>query len=594
MSRYFYFASFLAALLAAPLCLAQSTSSAAAQASTYGSITGRVEADDGPLSFASVTVFSAGARGRGNAPRTVIADAEGNFKLNGLRSIAWSLMANVPGYVPAPGPPGSENAPSPQFHQIGENVIIRMIKGGVIAGRVVNSAGEAVVAIRVEAQMVRDAIGRPVSSAPVGGDFQTDDRGVYRIYGLQSGAYVVAAGVSANGPAMFRARPYEGNAPIYHPASTRETAAEISVATGGETQNVEIQYRSEPGHIISGTIAGRAGAEAMQGFTSVTLTYSSTGAEFNRAFVINRGPRNAGGRDGGGFAFYGVPNGQYELIAHRESPDGEASASAPRSVSVNGKNVAGVELTMTPLASVTARVQIDAAGKCEASQRPALEAQVFSLRESDANSQKPNRFGPRPATANRTGEIVFRNLSAGHYRFAADLLDQGLYLRAITAPPAIAVKTPARTAAKSMSIDVGRSGLSIRSGERLTSVSLLLAEGAASIRGRVKANEGFILPTYLSVHLIPVEPDRAEDLLTYAETKTEEEGKFRLRNLRPGKYWVLPVPTAMTAERPLSWSSTDRLKLRKEAERVNQLLELSPCQQVVDYELPYRTVANPQ
>lgn len=550
----------------------------------YGAISGRVEADDGPLSFASVTISPAGPRVRGAAPRTVVTDAEGNFKLNGLRPIAWSVSANVPGYVPAPG--ANDGLPQ-RYHQVGETVNVRMIKGGVITGRVLNAAGEPVVAIKVSAQMIRDPLGKAVVSASSSGDFQTDDRGAYRIYGLASGVYVVSAGASSNGPAGFRARPYEGNAPIFHPASARETAADVSVASGSETQNIDIQYRSIPGHGISGTISNKS-AEAAQGFASVTLAYASSGAEFNRAFVIARGARGAGAGAGGGFSFQGVPDGQYQLTAYWETQNGDASASAPRLVTVSGRDVGGVELTLTPLASVTARVQIEPGRKCDNSRPLVLEAQVFDLLAGEATEQKPNRFGPRPAAPNRAGEMVFRDLSAGRYRIVPNLLDPRLYLHSITSPTTVAAKAPARAAAKPASTDLTRSGLTIKSGERLAGVAISLADGAASIRGRVKPVGETPLPTYLTVQLAPVEPERAEDVLQYAESRTIGTPEFSFGNLAPGKYWILTHPTNPNSTAPTAWNPADRLKLRKDAERQNQTIELSPCQQKVDIEAQYR------
>jgi hypothetical protein len=80
----------------------------------------------------------------------------------------------------------------------------------------------------------------------------TDDRGIYRIYGLLPGAYLVSAGGGGNFYALFN--PYEHDVPTYAPSSTRDNASEISVTSGEET-NVDIRYRGEPGYTISGTTA---------------------------------------------------------------------------------------------------------------------------------------------------------------------------------------------------------------------------------------------------------------------------------------------------------------------------------------------------
>ncbi|MBI3874578.1 MAG: carboxypeptidase regulatory-like domain-containing protein, partial [Verrucomicrobia bacterium] len=129
----------------------------------YGALTGRVLGEDGPVPYASVSVVPAGDAGRGNIGKTVTADVEGNFKLDGLRALAWQVTASAPGYVTNDlDLTMPEAAPQP-YHRIGDQVTLQLMKGGVITGRVLSAANEPLVAVRVSAQMVRDAAGRPAT-----------------------------------------------------------------------------------------------------------------------------------------------------------------------------------------------------------------------------------------------------------------------------------------------------------------------------------------------------------------------------------------------------------------------------------------------
>src|SRR5205807_1489725 len=65
--------------------------------------------------------------------------------------------------------------------------------GGVINGTVTDSDKQPVVAVRVRALMIRDANGE-LTNGSVATERLTDDRGIYRLYGLTSGSYVVSAG----------------------------------------------------------------------------------------------------------------------------------------------------------------------------------------------------------------------------------------------------------------------------------------------------------------------------------------------------------------------------------------------------------------
>src|SRR5258708_20302274 len=84
-------------------------------------------------------------------------------------------------------------------------------------------------------------------------DRATDDRGYYRLYGLQPGTYIVSAGGATQFGGAFGNSVYANDAPTFAPASTRDTAVEIVVSSGQEA-TADIRYRGEPGHSISGRV----------------------------------------------------------------------------------------------------------------------------------------------------------------------------------------------------------------------------------------------------------------------------------------------------------------------------------------------------
>ena len=73
------------------------------------------------------------------------------------------------------------------------HVTLTMIRGGVITGRVTNAQDEPLIAMQISAVRVREAAGHPVTNQMTGLAHMTDDRGVYRFYGLTPGTYVVMA-----------------------------------------------------------------------------------------------------------------------------------------------------------------------------------------------------------------------------------------------------------------------------------------------------------------------------------------------------------------------------------------------------------------
>ncbi|HXM34575.1 MAG TPA: carboxypeptidase-like regulatory domain-containing protein, partial [Pyrinomonadaceae bacterium] len=232
------------AMLAAYICLvvqAQQPSPAdeKAEDTKTGAITGTVVNENGqPLAGAAVFVSAVNSAGQG---RTTTTDSEGNFQVKGLDRAFYRVGASIPAYVSPPRDP-DDSQPS-TYYRLGDSLRLVQIKGGVITGMVINSSAEPVVKVNVRASMIRDANGQPPKFGIAQfGERTTDDRGVYRIYGLAPGTYVVSAGGSGTRASSFSINAYDTDAPTYAPASSRDTAAEITVRAGDETSSVDIRY----------------------------------------------------------------------------------------------------------------------------------------------------------------------------------------------------------------------------------------------------------------------------------------------------------------------------------------------------------------
>jgi hypothetical protein len=455
-----------------------------------------------------------------------------------------------------------------------------MIKGGAITGRVTNAMGEPLISVQVNPMMTRDAEGNPVRGG--GRSRFTDDRGVYRIYGLAPGTYVVFTRNTFSSPYPS---PYDLDAPTFHPSSTRETATEVTV-TSGEVSGVDIRYRGETGHVISGTVTGGGGSPPLYGSVSVTLTNAAGGAYF--------GVSNAVRRDDGttGFAIYGVPDGAYEIVARRGGYGNEEPfASTPRPVVVRGADVGGVELKLLPFGSIAGKFTLEAApAVCETKRKWSLEEALLALRfeaKPAGSSSAVSRSFVNGLT--EKGEFTVYNLEANRYFLEPRLPNENWYVKAITATSTTSSPAGARAAAtrNSSPADVGRSGIALKAGEKIAGVTVTVADGAAAVSGKVSpAKEGSRLPARLRVHLVPAEAGAAGDVLRYAEAFARSDGSFSLSNIAPGKYWLVAraAPDDEPSDGlppPAAWDAVERAKLRKEAEAMKVEIELKPCQRVM-------------
>jgi hypothetical protein len=242
------------------------------------------------------------------------------------------------------------------LYRPGDSVSLTLIKGGVISGLVTDTNGEPVVHVNIRAFRVRDAERNKLRAAGVSQPKMTDDRGYYRIYGLLPGSYIVAAG--GEGQYFGMLNPFANDAPTFAPASTRDSAAEIIVRSDQEAE-VNIRYRGEPGHTVSGKITGAP--TPLSDNTSIRL--SDIESRVTIANVPALGEDRA-------FQLSGVSDGEYEIAAlGSNTANIDMLASLPRRVTVKGSDVTGLELFLAPMASISGRVVFEADPKLNCGRR---------------------------------------------------------------------------------------------------------------------------------------------------------------------------------------------------------------------------------
>ncbi len=581
---------FLVSLLLTP-CAARGQAAGADKrrvGSSRGAITGRVAGEDGrPLAEAVVQVFKAYARVPG-PPLATNTDGDGKFRVSDLEPGLYTVMVMLPGFVnsqEAQAGAGDEA----RYYRPGDNVSVTLAKGGVITGTVRDQGGEPIVAISVRAVRVRDEAGRAsVATTRFQGfvpERLTDDRGVYRIYGLPPGTYIVTAG---GGQRLFGAfNAYLGAVPTYFPSSTRDTASEINVRGGEEVSGVDIRFRDERGHAVSGIVAGSMADTNRFGVSVVLKRIGSSETEW--AAFPNQELKQS-------FSFEGVADGEYELTAQQWGGGERTSLSSiPRRVTVRGADITGLTLTLAPLASIDGRVQLDPAPPTPCA-KPARGVTVLETAIKAPRDEKPGAKEPPSlpfsfasgATPNERGEFSIRNLLEGSYRLTVRLPADWWYTRSLVLPGA-AQPQPGATTPKPAAATASGS-VTLKMGQTLAGVAVQIAQDGGSVSGRVRAAaEGVALPANLKVYLVPTERERAEDALRYAEVSPGDDGAFSLTNLAPGRYKLLPraVSEDETARaRPLAWDAQGRARLRRDAEAAT-ILELKPCQRVNDYVLSY-------
>jgi hypothetical protein len=530
-----------------------------------GTIDGQVVNESGqPLAGAAVFVRVL----NGMSARSTTTDDDGHFKVKGLAAGLYIVSANSPAYTTLPaGPDG------PTYYRIGDSARVELVRGGVITGTVTNATGEPVIAVRVRATLIRDAKEQPPRAIFFGAEQPTDDRGIYRIYGLQPGTYIVSAGATSFATSFY---PFGSDVPTFAPSSTRDTAAEVSVRSG-EDSAIDIRYRGEPGHSISGSVK-----VAGTGNASISLMKPDSATLIANVLQFPGAP---------GFLMSGLSDGDYDLVAS-ETFVAPASVfpviaySEPKRIRIKGADVTGIELVPRPFGLINGKLVLQPlkVPECEGKHPPLLAETLVRFRRSEKDAEKDpltQRMITGTTSPDATGVFVLRNLAQGRYQFETTFYARYWYLQSITMNTA---------GAKALKMDAAANWTLLRHGEQLSNLSITLAEGASSLHGVVPVAEGTALPESMVVYLVPNDLDKVDDVLRYFVTDIAADGKFTFNNLPPGRYLALTqtnvdaqIATPVKLRQPEA--ATARVKLRRTAETKKAEIDLKPCQNRSDYKL---------
>jgi protocatechuate 3,4-dioxygenase beta subunit len=407
------------------------------------------------------------------------------------------------------------------------NIDFTLARGGVITGRITDGDGRPIIAERINLTMA-DANGRP---QPFNGGnrfgYETDDRGVYRIYGLPAGNYLVSAG-GGDRPGVSRRIRY----PLtYYPDAVEQAQAQtVVVETGAVAENIDIRLGAPlKAYAASGRVVD---AESGQPVSGVSV---NVGRE--------RGPGPAGASSGvsnakGEFRVTGLTPGRYSASLRSSGfPGGGAETSGdfysdPVSFEISGDNVTGVEVKVHRGASIAGVVAV------EGPNDPSVAARLSQLMISASS-----RGGPPQQPQGQAQGQAGRGGMGGRQNFA-QIGPNGAFRIGGIAPGRV------RLSVNGLGGGFGGNGLSlvrierdggvingefnVTSGEQVAGIRVVVGYGTGVIQGRVVVSGG-ALPagTRLMVSVRSVNSAGQN-----RPAQVDASGQFRVEGLLPGSYEV--------------------------------------------------------
>jgi protocatechuate 3,4-dioxygenase beta subunit len=320
------------------------TPSVADGANTAGRVTGRVTVEGTRTPIAGVrimllpTVRPAGPTGRPSGPigpigppPEVLTDQDGRFVFERLAPGTYRLDAQKTGFAPLD--PFGARTVQVGAGQTTDGVDLQLQKGGVIAGKVIDAAGDPLPDARIMAMRRVSARGAPPRLLPAPGQtHQTNDLGEFRLAGLPPGEYVVAAMMPRSMPMFGSAVPAAtASAPrsprtmiatTFYPGTTDQAAAQaITVSAGATVNNIDFTMQSTPSFHVSGIVVDEQG-DPVSGAMVMLIGDPRSG-------MVMGGPAaSARAQDNGRFDMDDVPPGTYR-------------ANASIMISINGSGAGG-------------------------------------------------------------------------------------------------------------------------------------------------------------------------------------------------------------------------------------------------------------
>jgi uncharacterized protein (DUF2141 family) len=513
-----------------------------------------------PVRRATVRLSGAAA----TSTRLVGTDDEGRFTFTALPAGSYTLSALKPGFVQAfhgsSRPGRGPGVPVAIAADARVDVTLRMAPGAVITGTITDVRGHPLPGIAVHAVELR-----PGAAATARG--MSDDRGVYRIFGLAPGGYLVSAlprlgsaagrlalsgdvlsvsdaelqwaratggaGAAApsGAPPPAPGRPV-AYAPVYYPGFADAAAAAIvKVGAGDQRAGTDMTVRVVPVATIGGTIVDHTGQPVTAATVSLFPRRRDRPAPADLlvssgALVLPRGIVTATG-----FTIPGAAPGEYTLVARSGSgqrraapPPNAASGAGPlwsvTDLTVNGSDRSDLLLQLLPGVRLSGSIGFERSSATTPADPSAADLSLVAA---------GSYLGP----ASTSRAIVD---AAGVFRFAS--IPPGTYLLRATMP---------RSAGDGASWTMKSAVLSGRdladlpleattAGVEMDGLAITFTDNAAAVSGRLLDSSNRAVVRY-SIVVFTTEPTFwRPGARRIQAVRPATDGSFSVRGLPAGEY----------------------------------------------------------
>jgi hypothetical protein len=267
---------------------------------------------------------------------------------------------------------------------------------------------------------------------------------------------------------------------------------------------------------ISGVVSNPDGTPVTSG--NINLMADAGGARANAMGM------NLGGRIqwDGAFTINNVAPGRYILRARGD--DSETPQFAAQPISVNGGDLSGVTVVLSPGATISGTVSFLPGGS------PAPDYTQFRI---TAPSTDQSDFGPQSnARVDKDGHFTISGVSAGAHLIRPSNGSRSWLLQSVTIGGRDVTDTP----------------FQLRSGENLANVTLVFTDKQSEINGTLTTDNGTPAPEF-TVLAFPADATLWRPQSRHIMTaRPDQTGQYRIRGLPPGEYYLATVDPSQQGE----------------------------------------------
>lgn len=523
------------------LLLCAATTKTQAQASSpskvpTGSISGRVTVNSVPAPGVIVVLQPSNSTSSQRPPDLkATTDEDGRYRLTGVAAGSYLLTAVAHTFfVPKDNLNGSQgkNISIAEGETV-EGIDLALLPGGVITGRVTYASGAPLIGVEIELKQIIER-GQKIPFSPSSDlryFYKTDDRGIYRLYGVPTGRYTVSVAERRIGEQRFYPR-------TFHPGVNDEARATvIDVTARSETSNVDIKL---PPPLQSYEVSGRfINAETGQPM-AINASYSGIQTiSDGRGKLTKNYEFGPGDNTTGEFNLKGLAPGSYAV---KFNPGGASDFySDPVALEVTDHDLSGLEIRVQRGASISGMAVLEGVSDpATLALLPQLRFTFYPLLPSS------NTASGREFKVNSDGSFHIGGLPTSQVTFhvsPSSLETKGFLLVRIERN-GMEISNNFRRGPDGNTIG----GVEVKAGEQVTGVRLIIAHGTGAVHGQVNTIGG----TLEEVSYLLISPRRittSGQFIGLTSVGADARGQFIIDGLMAGTYEIT-LNYTLAAPRP--------------------------------------------